>query len=274
MRVVGLEYKTYCQANLNFVCQPGIQLHLRLCGSGDYAINGDPVIRGRQSEFQFFSSQKPWNKFVVQPADTHNKTIALAAPYDVLRYYIGAAGSEKLTAKSLNVEHFRAPLESQLNAAVDELLSVDAGAGMTELVRDARILDILVECFRYLLSVDDRGPPKDRIRLRDEAKIEKAAEHLVRNLVDPPCIPDLARLVGLNSSKLKYAFKTLKGVTIGEFVRTARLDRAAEHLRNDEDVEAAAFLVGYRHAGNFARLFRAKYGVPPSVYRNRGQPRS
>ena len=231
------------------------------------------MIHGRRSEFQFFSSQKPWNKYVVQPADTHNKTIALAAPYDVLRYYIGAAASEKLTAKSLNVEHFRAPLGYQLNAAVDELLSIDADAGMAELVRDACILDILVESFRYLLSVDDRGPPKDRIRLRDEVKVEKAAEHLMRTLVDPPSIPDLARLVGLNSSKLKYAFKALKGVTIGEFVRTARLNRAAEHLRHDEDVEAAALLVGYRHAGNFARLFRERYGVSPSVYRNRARPR-
>ncbi len=107
----------------------------------------------------------------------------------------------------------------------------------------------------------------------DQQQINEAALILLKDLADPPRIPELAREVGINASKLKQGFKDIFGQTIGRYLREQRMKRAYQLLETEANsVSAAAQAVGYTHAGHFARRFKEQYGFFPNELISRRLP--
>jgi len=99
---------------------------------------------------------------------------------------------------------------------------------------------------------------------RDLRLIEKARDLLVGDLRHMMTIPELARAVGTNTSKLKRGFKFLYGMTVFECGHRARMDRALELLGNERlSVNEVAFAVGYQHQTSFTASFRDYFGFAP-----------
>jgi AraC-like DNA-binding protein len=72
----------------------------------------------------------------------------------------------------------------------------------------------------------------------------------------------------MNPGSLQRAFRALHGVTIFEYVRACKLDRARDALERDNiSVGEAAHLVGYRTLGNFSTAFRRRFGITPRQIR-------
>lgn len=81
---------------------------------------------------------------------------------------------------------------------------------------------------------------------------------------------ELARLVNLSSSRLGHLFRFHIGTDLSSFVRNARLERAAELLRETElSIKEIAAKVGYRHASSLDRGFEKKFGAAPADYRRK-----
>jgi len=81
---------------------------------------------------------------------------------------------------------------------------------------------------------------------------------------------DLARDVGLSPSRLAHIFKIDAGVSLGQFARALRLDRAKELLESTHlSVKEIAGKVGICHASHFVHQFQKVYGVPPGSHRRR-----
>jgi AraC-like DNA-binding protein len=71
----------------------------------------------------------------------------------------------------------------------------------------------------------------------------------------------------MSPSTLQRVFKQCLGMTVGEFMRIRRLERArAELAAGACRVGEAAYRAGYRSAANFATAFRQEFGFPPSHY--------
>ena len=99
---------------------------------------------------------------------------------------------------------------------------------------------------------------------RDLRLIEKARDLLVSDLRHMMTIPELARAVGTNTSKLKRGFKFLYGMTVFECGHRARMTRALELLGNERlSVNEVAFAVGYQHQTSFTASFREYFGFAP-----------
>jgi AraC family transcriptional regulator, arabinose operon regulatory protein len=83
-------------------------------------------------------------------------------------------------------------------------------------------------------------------------------------------VPELARSVSLSSSRLGHLFRAQIGTDLNSFLRHARLERAAELLRQTElSIKEIAAAVGYHHSSSFDRGFEKKFDVAPADYRRR-----
>ncbi len=82
-------------------------------------------------------------------------------------------------------------------------------------------------------------------------------------------ILDLAAALGVGVRVLELGFRRELGVTPSEFLRAARLRRAHEELQRADPaattVSEVAAHWGFANHGRFARAYRARYGVLPSV---------
>jgi AraC-like DNA-binding protein len=95
----------------------------------------------------------------------------------------------------------------------------------------------------------------------------RVREILCQRLADPPSLEELGRLVGCSPHYLSRQFSDTAGVTIQQFLRQARLERAAELLRaGKHNVTEAALEVGYNSLSHFTIAFRDLFGCCPGLY--------
>jgi transcriptional regulator GlxA family with amidase domain len=77
----------------------------------------------------------------------------------------------------------------------------------------------------------------------------------------------LAGELQISARTLRRRTKAASGLTPGAFLRTLRLERAAQLLEQEAgSVAEVAAAVGYAEAESFSRAFRQGFGVPPSAY--------
>ena len=111
---------------------------------------------------------------------------------------------------------------------------------------------------------------KNRRLIRDAVKINmirNAEKILVSRLQDPPTIPVLAKMIGMNQQTLKTGFRQLFGSTINNYVNNQRLEQAGILINGGEmSIAEIANAVGYSNGGYFSRKFKQKYGVTPSKF--------
>jgi len=107
-----------------------------------------------------------------------------------------------------------------------------------------------------------------KLTVRDINRVHEAHVILAEQFRRPPPIPKLARLVGLNQTKLKAAFKSVFAMTINEFTIKRRMDRGAELLATTNlSIAEIAHAVGYDHPANFTHAFRRHFNHSPRQLR-------
>jgi AraC family transcriptional regulator, arabinose operon regulatory protein len=100
---------------------------------------------------------------------------------------------------------------------------------------------------------------------KDE-RIRRVCEELTRDV--SLRLTDLARLVGLSSSRLQHLFSDETGVNIREYKREVRLQRARQLLQQtDIPIKAIAVDIGIPDRSNFIKYFKARFGITPAAYR-------
>ncbi|NMO15681.1 AraC family transcriptional regulator [Pyxidicoccus fallax] len=101
------------------------------------------------------------------------------------------------------------------------------------------------------------------------------AQQVLQERLDEPVDPTaLARVANFSLHHFHRIFRAQMGETVMEHVRRLRLERAARRLRADGDVRLleVALDAGYESHEAFTRAFIARFGVPPSEFRE--QPAS
>ena len=102
----------------------------------------------------------------------------------------------------------------------------------------------------------------------DDYRIRKVLQSVQAN--PSQTVLELARSVNLSSSRLGHLFRVQVGTDLNSFLRHARLERAAELLRQtDLSIKEIAARVGYGHSSSFDRGFERKFDAAPADYRRR-----
>ena len=98
-------------------------------------------------------------------------------------------------------------------------------------------------------------------------RVEKAQGILRQAMREPPSLEELGRQVGCSHFYLSRLFSQEAGMTFQQYLRSIRLERAAELLRTGRcNVTEAAFEVGYNSLSHFSAAFHEAFGCCPGLY--------
>jgi len=98
-------------------------------------------------------------------------------------------------------------------------------------------------------------------------RVEQARAILREKLSQPPALEELGRMVGCSPFYLSRLFSQEAGMTIQQYIRQVRMERAAELLRTGQcNVTEAALEVGYNSLSHFSTAFHETFGCCPGLY--------
>jgi AraC-like DNA-binding protein len=87
------------------------------------------------------------------------------------------------------------------------------------------------------------------------------------NLVEPPDLLELGKRVGCSPFHLSRTFSQELGVTIPQYLRQLRMERAGELLLTGKfNVTETAMEVGYSSLSHFSQAFCQTMGCCPNLY--------
>ena len=117
----------------------------------------------------------------------------------------------------------------------------------------------------------DPTPEEIVITPVDEQLVGKAVQYVEDRMSDPQLsVEDLASHMGMARVTLYKKLLQITGKAPLEFIRTVRMKRAAQLLRESQmRVSEIAYSVGYNNPKIFAKHFKDEFGMLPSTYQGK-----
>ncbi len=102
----------------------------------------------------------------------------------------------------------------------------------------------------------------------DEKLIAKAVKYVEEKIADPDfSVEDLSHELGMSRVHLYKKLISLTGKSPIEFIRTIRLQHAAQLLEKSQlTVAEVAYKVGFNNPKYFAKYFKEQFNTLPSLY--------
>jgi AraC-like DNA-binding protein len=119
---------------------------------------------------------------------------------------------------------------------------------------------------KYKLALIDQKSPV--METNNQKLLKKALDIVEKNISDPLFgVEKMAEEMGMSRANLHRKLKTITGFAPSDFIRSVRLKRAADLLRNQTDsVAQIGFTVGFEDQSYFSKSFKKQFGVSPSEY--------
>lgn len=157
------------------------------------------------------------------------------------------------------------PASAPVRALAQQMAACPVGASLRPLYLAGKALELGALVLDEAL--DDRPARPARLNPRLREQIHAVRDRLLASVREPPSLGELARLSGLNPTKLTSAFRAEFGASVFEYLQEHRLQQAYAMIASGEaSVAVAAFRVGYSPA-HFSGLFRKRFGIAPSALR-------
>ena len=138
--------------------------------------------------------------------------------------------------------------------------------GARALWYQSRILQLMAEFFFERRSEDELFCDRHKRTARE--RVERVAALLRQRLSEPPGLEEIGREVGCSPFYLSRTFSREMGMTIPQYLRRIRMERAAELLGSGKyNVTEAAMEVGYSSLSHFSQAFCQTMGCCPVLYR-------
>lgn len=125
------------------------------------------------------------------------------------------------------------------------------------------------EIFRKQIEVK---PSDITITSLDEKLIQKAIKYVEDNISksNELSVEELSRYLGMSRVHLYKKLLSITGKTPIEFIRTIRLKRAAQLLRESQlNISEVAYQVGFNNPKYFSKYFKEEFGMLPSAYQDK-----
>jgi AraC-like DNA-binding protein len=156
------------------------------------------------------------------------------------------------------------PMTSEQRQVVASLLAPPVSKPAQSLWYESKSLELMSH---FLFAPKD--PELFCVRQKRVARdrVERTKELLARDLANPPTLEALGRAVGCSPFYLSRSFSREVGLTIPQYLRKLRMERAAELLRGGRyNVTEAATEVGYASLSHFSKAFCETIGCCPVLY--------
>ncbi len=115
------------------------------------------------------------------------------------------------------------------------------------------------------------NPSEITVTSMDEQLIVKAIEIVEKNIEDPDfTVEELSRLLDMSRMQLYKKVLAITGKTPVEFIRTIRMKRALQLIKQGQyTIAEVTYKVGYNNPKYFAKFFKKEFGVLPSYYKTK-----
>lgn len=128
------------------------------------------------------------------------------------------------------------------------------------LLAQAHAIDLICDIF-----LDQKGV----IGTRENDRVRELAAYIASDIGRDFSLSTLARMAGVNRTKLNRLFKKVHGCTVFEYIRRERLRRARQWLcQTDMPITDIAHAAGFCSSSHFCRCFHHVYGKPPRHFRS------
>jgi AraC family transcriptional regulator len=247
----------------------GVEICLNLAGHGRLALNGTQIELPPLSQIYYYHGEQPLRAWRLCPGRHQFLTVELTRDF-AARHLEGR--------------------ESVLDPTVREILH-----GQTRDSRLARLETLTLEQQQYVANL--RRPPVsvaaqpvwylakvlelcaqvffkpgqeffcERQKRVARQRVDKVIQILRERLAEPPDLEELGRQVGCSPFYLSRTFSRELGMTIPQYLRQVRMERAAELLRSGRhNVTETAMEVGYSSLSHFSQAFCQTIGCCPNLY--------
>ena len=136
---------------------------------------------------------------------------------------------------------------------------------------DKNTLDSKIYCVSLLHKLFARLTEKKQSVSNQNEYIQTAWKLIEQNFSNPDfCVATLAKAVGFNPNYFSVLFKKFTGKPLVRALCDYRLERACKTLKfTNRTIKDVALSCGFSDELYFSRVFRKKYGIPPTEYRDR-----
>jgi AraC family transcriptional regulator len=220
---------------------------------GYYAIGDEPLAASRRARdhHQFvtleFSREHLQKQFVQNEADLEPQIRRII--------FAGKDGSVIAPARPMTVEQ---------HGVVASLAEPPVAKAAQILWYQSKALELMAH---FLFAPKDPEFFCMRQKRVAQERVERTKELLARDLANPPTLEMLGQEVGCSPFYLSRIFSREVGLTIPQYLRNVRMERAAALLRTGRyNVTEAATEVGYSSLSHFSKAFCETIGCCPVLY--------
>ena len=172
----------------------------------------------------------------------------------------------------VNSFFYKSQYSLDISEKIDEFEDTEMSGFLKAVHSEGKVYEILTYCLKQYL--DDLNAPEKRTIFRKVTldKIEEAVKIIKDEIDTIGNIITLSRRVGINQNTLQSGFKRFYNVSVNEFIRNCRMDKAKELLLNtDLNITEITYKIGINSRSYFSKLFKEKYGMSPKVFQNKNR---
>lgn len=221
--------------------------------AGYYAVTDEPLQASRQGgdHHQFVTLEFSREQLQRQLADCE-------ADLDPQLRAAVFAGKERAIVSTAR------PMSAEQHQVVASLVQPPVSKSAQSLWYQSKALELMAH-FLFTPKHPELFCMRQKRVARD--RVARTKELLARNLAQPLTLEMLGREVGCSPFYLSRSFSREVGLTIPQYLRKLRMERAAELLRSGRyNVTEAATEVGYASLSHFSKAFCETIGCCPVLY--------
>jgi len=157
------------------------------------------------------------------------------------------------------------PLPASLRKWIETVRHPDVAGAAQGLWYESKALELMT--WLFFLRPDQDTPAPTRRQSVASGRVTRLVEILGENLSEPPSLKELGRRIGCSPYHLSRTFSREMGMTLPQYLRQIRMERAAELLKSGKfNVTEAALEVGYSSLSHFSHAFCEVMGCCPGLY--------
>ena len=251
---------------------PGsVEVCLNLEGSGKVALNKNEIVFTPLTAGFYRRGEQPLR--AAREANQRHQFLTVEMSFEFLRRHLGEFVTSlhplvrEVVAGQPEKSAVATPL--RLTSRQQQLLASLRDAPVLALAQpvwyQAKALEVAAEFF--FVAPGEKELFCQRQQRLSAERVEKVIALLREKLDAPPNLEEIGRAVGCSPFHLSRTFSTATGMTIPQYTRQLRMERAAELLRSGKfNVTEAALEVGYSSLSHFSQAFHETFGCCPGLY--------
>ena len=214
---------------------------------------------------------KPGDILLVRHGDIHKPVIDASAEYERIVLWISSGflkenhslGDCFDIAAERGTRLLRLPAEKQSRIfdIAREFISEVEGGFAAELMQDTLLFQLLIRINR---AIAEGSEAADFV---SDSRIDSVIEYINGNLLSDLSVDKIAGEFFISRYYLMHRFKELTGKTVGAYIQSKRLLRAAALLSGGCSAKEACYKSGYGDYSVFLKAFKKEFDTTPTEYK-------